>query len=316
MTVSRASFLAGFVVASLGLTGCAGTWDTLTSRRFREHPLVTMQQMVSPEDPVVVLRANPPRDGDTRAAAMRRLKEPLRNKGTPEDQDAILDILARAVISDPSPVLRMEAVGALGRFEDPRAAGILIAGYQAAHGRREGEASPPRTQSTNPEVIQTGLSAGRTPTRALERFPITGPTGFPPEWVNSIRCRVLDSLGRTNRPEAAQFLAVVAGGAGRDIATEGSDDPAIRVAAVRGLGKCRQPESVVALAQVLNAEVSKPQQDTAIIGRTHEGLVRLTGKRLPPDPEKWREVVLAGVEIAPEPSWWDNAVEQAVQWAR
>ena len=69
-----------------------------------------------------------------------------------------------------------------------------------------------------------------------------------------------------------------------------------------------------ALAQVLSAERDKT--DTAIIGRTHEGLVRLTGKRLPPDPQQWNEVVQAGVVLGPEPTWWDDAVENAVRWVR
>jgi PBS lyase HEAT-like repeat len=314
VTVFRVYFLAGFAIASLGLAGCLGTWDTLSSRRFRDHPFLTVQHMWQPEDPVLVLRSVPPRDGDERAAAMRRLKEPIRNKGTKEDQDAILDILARAAISDPSPVLRLDAIGALGRFEDPRAAGILLSAYQTAHGRREGEAAPPSRISA-PEVIQTGASAGRLPVRgSLDRFPITGPTGFPPEWVTAIRCRSVESLGATSSPEAAKFLAAVAGASGRDIAPEGSEDREVRIAAVRGLGRCRQPESVVALAQVLSAEHDK--QDIALIGRTHEGLVRLTGKKLPPDPQKWNEVVQAGVVIAPEPSWWDDMVEQAARWVK
>ena len=126
----RVTLFAAFAVASLGQAGCVGTWDTLTSRRFRDHPMETMQKMVSPEDPVMVLRADPPRDGDERADAMRRLKEPIRNKGTRDDQDAIVELLAWTARYDPSPVLRMEAIGALSRFEDPRVAGSLIAAYQ------------------------------------------------------------------------------------------------------------------------------------------------------------------------------------------
>ena len=45
----------------------------------------------------------------------------------------------------------------------------------------------------------------------------------------------------------------------------------------------------------------------------HDGLVRLTGKNLPPEPQKWDAVVQAGVVIAPEPTWVDNAVRQAVE---
>jgi hypothetical protein len=183
--------------------------------------------------------------------------------------------------------------------------------YRNAHGRKGAEPAP---AVIDHGVAQAGLSAGRRPTSGVERFPITGPTGYPDEWVTSIRCRALDSLGRTNSPEAAQFLAAVAGGTGKDVAVEGSEDREVRLAAIRGLGKCRQPESVHALAQVLNSEANKP--DTAIVGRTHEGLVRLTGKRLPPDPQKWNEVVQAGVVLAPEPTWWDDAVENAVRWVK
>jgi hypothetical protein len=313
--VFRFPFIAGFVVASLGLTGCTGTWDTLTSRRFREHPWQTTQKMIVPENPVAVLLADPPRDGDERAAAMRRVKEPIRNGGSQETQEAIMRVLERAATADSSPVLRMEAIAALGRFQDPHAAGILMTAYQNAHGRRPDEPAPPRITDEG-RVVPAGLSAGRSPTAGLtERFATaTGPTGFPPEWVTAIRCRAAESLGRTSRPEAAKFLAVVAGGAGGDVAIEGGEERDIRLAALRGLGRCRQPESVVALTQVLAAEADK--KDTAILGRTHEGLVHLTGKKLPPDPRAWGEVVQAGVVIAPEPSWWESAVENAAFWTR
>jgi hypothetical protein len=205
----------------------------------------------------------------------------------------------------------MEAICALGRFQDPRVPGILMGAYRNAHGRKSSEPAP---QVLDRGVAQAGLSAGRRPTSGIERFPISGPTGYPDEWVTSIRCYALDSLGRTSSPEAAQFLAAVAGAKGQDIAVEGGEDREVRLAAIRGLGKCRQPESVHALAQVLTAERDKT--DTAIVGRTHEGLVRLTGKRLPPDPAQWNEVVQAGVVLAPEPTWWDDAVENAVRWVK
>jgi PBS lyase HEAT-like repeat-containing protein len=311
VAVFRVSLFVVFAVAMIAQAGCAGTWDTLTSKRFRDQPMATMQHMVSPEDPVMVIRSNAQREGDELAAAMHRLKEPLRNNGTREDQDAIIDYLARTATSDPSPVLRMEAVGALGRFQDPRVPAILINAYRSAHGRKESEPAP---TAVDHGVAQAGLSAGRKPTIGIERFPLTGPTGYPAEWTASIRCRALDALGRTNSPEAVQFLSAVAGASGRDIAVEGGDDREVRLAAIRGLGKCRQPESVQALAQVLTAESDKT--DVAIKGRTHEGLVRLTGKRLPPDPQKWNEVVQAGVVLAPEPTWWDDAVENAVRWVK
>ena len=310
---SRLLPTAALALAVLVPTGCAATWDTLTSRRFREHPFQTTWNLLAPEDPVVVLRSDPPRDPDEQAAALRRLKEPLRNGGTADDQEAILDVLARAATTDPSPVLRMEAITALGRFTDPRAAGILIAAYQSAHGRREGE--PATRPVPEPGVIPAGGRAGRASNSGLtDRFPITGPTGFPPEWVRAIRCRAAESLGNTNRPEAAKFLATVAGGSDPDTVAEGHEDRDVRLAAIRGLARCRQPEAVVALAQVLQNQAAS--KDTAAIGRAHEGLVRLTGKRLPPDPQAWREVVQAGVVVVPEPSWFEKVIDQAIFWER
>ena len=92
---------------------------------------------------------------------MHRLKEPIRNKGSQEDQDIIINVLAKAATSDSSPVIRLEAIGALGRFEDPRAVDILIYAYMNAHGRK-GVESPPVPR---PTVVQaSGLSAGRAPT--------------------------------------------------------------------------------------------------------------------------------------------------------
>lgn len=308
----RAFFLAGFAGASFSLVGCAGTWDTVTSRRFRDEPFTTTRRMISPEDPAAVLLADPPRAADERAAAMRRLKEPLRHKGGPEEQDAVLAVLERAAVSDPSPVLRLEAIGALSRFQDPRAVDVLMAAYRNAHGRKEGDPAPP---PLDPRSTQTETSAGRLPTRSLPQVTsLAAPTGFPAEWVSSIRCRAADSLGRTNTPEAARFLAVIAGGAGKDVAIEGGEDRDVRLAAVRALGMCRQPEAVAALAEILKAEADK--KDNAIIGRTHEGLVHLTGKRLPPDPQLWAEAVQSGIAIAPEPSRLEAALDSVAFWEK
>ena len=300
--------IAGLAVASFALTGCAGTWDTLTSRRFRQEPLTTVKHMFKPEDPLVVLRADPPRDGDERARAMHRLQEPLAIGLSQQDQDQVIDLLARTATADPSPVLRVAAIEALGRFQDPRAPGILVIAYQKAHGRPDGVADPFRSD-TGVQLAAGGRSLGRGPSP----LPLAPPTGFSPETADVIRCRTLEALGETDRPEAARFLASVAGGATGETPGEGSDTRDVRLAAVRGLSKCRQPEAVVALAQVLAAENGK---DTAMVGRAHDGLVRLTGKHLPPEPQKWNEVVQAGVVVAPEPTWVDDAVHTAVGWVK
>jgi hypothetical protein len=299
--------IAGFAIASLVSTGCAGTWDTITSRRFRQEPLKTTQHLIAPEDPMVVLRANPPRDGDEQAKAIRRLKEPLVEGLSQYEQDEVIDILARSAASDASPVLRLSAIETLGRFEDPRAPGILMIAYQKAHGRPDGVADP---FETSPGIQLASASTGRIP--GTSPLPLGSPKGFLPETADVIRCRTLEALGKTNRPEAARFLATIANGQASD-APEGADNRDVRLAAIRALSKCRQPESVVALAKVLAAESGK---DTAMVGRAHDGLVRLTGKRLPPDPKEWNEVVQAGVVITPEPTWIEDAVQTAVGWVK
>jgi len=298
--VLRVHTIAAF--AACLLTGCAGTWDTISSRDFRKDPFDTTYRMISPEDPMVVLRANPERDGDARAKAMRRLTEPLATGHGQQDQDQILDLLARTATTDSSPVLRIAAIEALGRFQDPRAPGILQIAYMKAHGRPDGTPDPASAEGGIQQI-----AAGRLNRSSL--VPLTGPTGFSPDVVEAIRCRAVESMGRTNHAEAVPFLSAVAAGPVSPNSPEGCDDREVRLAAVRGLTACRQPESIAALSRVLAAERGK---DTALTGRAHDGLVSLTGKRLPADPAKWSEVVQAGAVVAPEPSW----VENAFEWAR
>lgn len=298
-------------VASLLPVGCASMWDAVTSRKFRDAPFKTVGHVFVPEDPMVVLLADPPRSGDDRAKAMNRLKEPVRNQGTQQQQDQILGILERAATTDASPVLRYAAIEALGRFEDERATSIIMTAYQKADGRTEA-ALPPRATTPSAVVPIGGLSAGRAPTKpGIDAMLLTGPTGFAPDTVTALRCRCLESLGTTHKLEAARFLSAVAGASGPDVAPVGSDDVEVRQAAVRGLGRCRQPEAVVALAYVLNAESGK---DPALARGAHQGLVRLTGKKLPADPQRWGEVVQAGVTIAPEPTWVENVIQNATFW--
>jgi hypothetical protein len=288
---------------AVSLTGCAGTWDTLTSRKFRKDPFTTTKHLIAPEDPLVILRSDPPREGDERAKAMRRLKEPIQAGLTQQVQDEVLDLLARTATTDSSPVLRLAAIEALGRFTDSRAPGVLMIAYQKAHGRPDGVPDPVKAESA---IQLAGGATGRTQNRLASLVPLSGPVGFDPDVVEAIRCRTLESMGRTNRPEVVQFLGAVAAGSVGPTAPDGSDDREVRLAAVRGLTKCRQPESVVALSRVLATERGK---DTALVGRAHDGLVNLTGKHLPPDPQKWDQVVQAGVTIAPEPTWVQNAIE-------
>lgn len=288
----------------LGCFGCAGVWDTITSRSMRTRPWETTRKLLAPEDPVAVLTADPPRSGSDRASAMRRLKEPARQGGSAETQDAIVHILSQTATTDASPVLRLAAIEALGRFEDPRAASALIQAYKDAHGR------PPGSGKPTPEVVPASTRAAD---RMLitDRLLLTGPSGFSPETVAAIRCRVLESLAQTQRPEAVNFLAFVATGGGDNPNPQTAEDFAdrdVRLAAVRGLSRCRTPEAVVALTKVLAQEHGK---DGALVGRSHDGLVKLTGKKLPPEPQPWQEVIQAGnIDLRPEGNW----IQQAVRW--
>ncbi|MDY3553973.1 HEAT repeat domain-containing protein [Gemmata sp. JC717] len=310
----RALTIASAAVAALLPTGCASMWDAVTSRQFREAPYKTVRNVVVPEDPETVLRGGPDRTGDDRAKAMHRLKEPARNGGSQEDQDQMLEILTRAATADPSPVLRFAAIEALGRFEDERAMKVLISAYQTADGLTEAERAAPKPAAERSAVVPAGASAGRLPTRTgLEIGPLKGPAGYAPDTVAALRCRCLESLGRTHKPEAARFLALVVGAGGADASAPGGDDPEVRQAAVRGLSECRQPEAVVALAEVLKQQAGK---DVVLARQSHAGLVKLTGKRLPPDPQQWNEVVQAGVTIAPEPSWFESTIQNATFWQK
>ena len=140
--------VAGLVVASVGLAGCASTVDTLTSRNFREKPYETL---FKPGDPLTVMRTS--QEGDERAAAMRRLKEPLHEGRPQEEQDEAVKLLTTAATSDPSPVVRVAAVDALGRFQDQRAVGILTAAYHQATG-----GAAPKQQTPGPLPSATGLA--------------------------------------------------------------------------------------------------------------------------------------------------------------
>lgn len=287
--MNRVLPIAGIVWVSVALAGCAGPMDTITSRRFRQSPFDTTWKMIRPEDPVVVLLADPPRTGDEQAKAMLRLREPLADGHGQQEQDAVVEILGTAATADASPVMRLAAIDALSRFQDARVGGILMLAYQNAHGRAAEPAPAVRTPGPRPLV--------------------TGPTGYAPEVVSAIRGRAVDGLAKTGRAEVVPFLASIANGPVGSNRPDGADDREVRLAAVRGLGRCRHPDAVVALAQVLSAEAGK---DPAVTGRAHDGLVHLTGHRLPADPARWNEVVQAGVTIAPEP----NAIEQAVNWVR
>jgi hypothetical protein len=287
--VTRLIAVAALVAAG---SGCASTWETMTSRQFRDKPFETV---FGTEDPLTVLRENP--DGETRARAMRRLKEPALD-GRPEaEQDEALQILSTAATSDPSPWVRMAAIDALGKFQDPRAVETLAAAYYQASGRPE---SAPQAQP----VVAAG---GRLPGAHADRLGLIGPQGFPSDQVANVRGRALEALARTGRPEAVEFLARVAGGQELPADEDPTANDFVRQRAVAGLGQVRSKEAVHALARVLAAEHDK---DVTLTNLAHGGLVSLTGQNQPADPQAWGTVIQAGFEIAPEQSLLQRTVGQ------
>lgn len=255
--------MVALVAATIGLTGCASTWDTMTSRRFRDAPFGTM---FGSEDPMTVLRQNP--DGDARARAMRNLKEPT----VEPDQTEAIEILAAAATTDPSPWVRVAAIDALGRFQDQRAVEHL------AHAYHQAGAKP---TAQKPGILN-------------DRLGLRGPQGFPSDQVANIRGRAVEALAKTGRPEAVGFLTEIA-----SMPSTAFDDPmernAVRQRAVAGLAKIRDKEAVAALAKILAAEEGK---DVTLTNLAHGGLVELTGLKHPADAATWNEVVQTGFEIA------------------
>lgn len=104
--------------------GCAGLWDEVTSRDFK------FKELIVKPSPMVVLRES--HDGDKRARALRALKEPRKQGGTAEEQDAVVKILVAAATTEPQPLCRLAAIQTLATFEDPRAAPGLIEAFYAA----------------------------------------------------------------------------------------------------------------------------------------------------------------------------------------
>src|SRR5262245_3771329 len=149
-------FLGAAAAISLGMSGCAGTYDLVTSERFKERPFHTL---FASDDPMVVLESV--QEGDDRVRAMKDLKEPRRNGGTTADQDKVIAILQASATTDKRALCRLAAVEALARFDDPRVGPILLAAYRNAP-----YDGPPAPSPTDPNVspaaslssVQTALA--------------------------------------------------------------------------------------------------------------------------------------------------------------
>lgn len=267
---------------ALGLGGCAGTYDTLTSQRFKERPFHTL---FSSDDPMYVLENV--QEGDDRVRAMKKLKEPRENGGSAADQDKAIAILQESATTDKRPLCRLAAVEALSRFKDPRAGSILITAFQNAPFDTPG--APSATSDITPTASFGGVK--------------TAVSSFTPGTVTSIQCLVLQSLGEQRSPDSLNLLLRVAaaptekklpkpGGieaagasVGLDAAFRSSEaDPIdVRLSAIRSLGNYKgDPNAAQALISILRVE-----KDVALRGRAHESLTKITGQDFPPNAAAW-----------------------------
>ena len=268
--MARRALTLSAAVALIASIGCAGTWDAVSARKVREAPF---QNMFSSEEPITVLRNKV--DGNERADAMRRLKEPAKQGKPPAEQDEAMHILWTAATTDASPIVRVAAIDALGRFDDPRAFRLLKDAYEKADG-----------VPSDPAKLDT---ADLTQVANIDTIAMLAPTGFEPSFVSTLRLRTIDAMAGKQTPEAVAFVAKVA--TSEPSKTDQQADRDVRSAAVRGLGQMRTPESVAALTTVLKQEAGR---DVVLAQNAHEGLKQLTGKDLPADPDKWQAVVQTG----------------------
>jgi hypothetical protein len=106
----------------VGMSGCAGLWDEITSNNRDLHGYFFKP------DPLVIIRDS--NDGAKRGQALATLKEPLQNGGNQADQEVYIKILTVAATSDREPLCRLGAIRALAGYKDPRAARALEDVYQ------------------------------------------------------------------------------------------------------------------------------------------------------------------------------------------
>ena len=269
----------GGAAAVCALSGCAGTYDLITSQRFKDRPFHTL---FVTEDPMEVLEKV--QEGDDRVRAMRNLKEPKEHGGSQAQQDRAIAILQEAATVDKRPLVRLTAVETLARFKDPRVGPILLAAYHQA-GQTGAEPKDPAVTA----VAALGGVKG-----ALSTFPL--------ETIANIQCRSLEGLGEHRSPEALQLLVQSAATptekpkpAGGGIETAGLfsleadfgtgiDRIDVRLAAIRALGNYdKDPTAIKTLVAVL-----KTDKDVAVRGRAHEALVKITGQDLPCDGTAWQ----------------------------
>jgi hypothetical protein len=268
----------GLIAIAASMVGCASTWDTVSNRQWQKDLWSRPGAALFGEEPMAVLRTNP--DGHARAKAMLKLQPPDRQT---EEYAEAMGYLAEAAGGDPSPVVRAAAIQALGRFRDNEKTVQVL---QNAYGQANGPGA-----STPAEPGMPGM--------------LFGPTGYPPEIVSMLKVKVIDAMAEVDHPDSRQFVSRIA-----TTVPDGKSSPVdrdVRLAAISAMAKDKSPQSAKLLHHVMTLEQNR---DTAMANRAHEGLMALSGQRLPMTSPEWGRVVHDAMEIAPEP----NAIQRAAAW--
>ena len=273
------TWLGGAAACALGLSGCAGTIDLVTSEHFKERPFHTL---FTTEDPMTVLEKV--QEGDDRVRAMHALKEPKENGGTAEQQDRIIAILKTSAIEEKRPLCRLAAIDALSRFKDPRVGPILVVAYHNA--AYEGQPANPTGDVTTASAFGVKQSLST----------------FTPETITNIQVLAVGSLSQHKNPDSVRLLVDLASTPAEPkkktagaiqpasltleatVGTNETDQRDVRLAAIRSLGSYTgDPAAVKVLIAIL-----KTDKDVAVRGRAHESLQKITGQDIPPDGQAWQ----------------------------
>ncbi|HLW65875.1 MAG TPA: hypothetical protein VKS79_11185 [Gemmataceae bacterium] len=248
--------------AALGCGG--GIMDDLRSREFR------FRDVFNHQDPLVALESET--NGDERARAMHRLKEPLQNGGTQEQQDKMMKVLTESATTDNRAVCRMAAIDALAKMKDGRATPVLVQAYTNASTFQLDVANAIRVDAitalgsrSDADAVALLVKAASDPgidvNAAAQQM---APAGI--QQTSLLR----------DKPKPSAQDAEVEKSLARDI----------RLAAIRALATSRSPKATDALIAMLD------EKDIAIRDRAQEALEAITGKKgVKPEAKAWQEAM-------------------------
>jgi hypothetical protein len=192
--------LTSVAVISLGLCGCAGFWDEVTSNDF------DVSDFFNRPNPLLVLKEST--DGDKRAQALSTLREPKQNGGTDQEQDFVLTLLVTAASNERQPLCRLKAINSLGHFKDPRAVKGLEDAYYKAVNFPTDTAATIRCQA----ITAMGETKNPEAVRLLVRFvgqkPVEGTEQEKRQNLDE-RIAAARALGNFQQYQATEALVVV-----------------------------------------------------------------------------------------------------------